>query len=273
MSNISTKIKQVLDSYFHLLDSKLPNILDSYYIYGSISLGAFTDGLSDIDFIAVLKKKLIATDIATLKMVHKDIQKKYPKMNLDGIYVIGEDFEYLKFEDTCPVFRDGELQGFSKFNKDSIDAFQLKKYGIVIKGQELDTLNYTVDWRALLIEMHENLNTYWANWKRGCEKFPSNRFLGLFFSLRLIEWGVLGVSRLYYTFMERDIISKKGAGEFALKTVPARWHKIIKESMRLRDRNPKSFYTSKIARRNDALQYIDFIIQESNKLFSQDNRC
>lgn len=273
MNNISKSIKQVLDSYLHLLEAKLPNILDAFYIYGSISLGAFTDGLSDIDFIAVLKKKLTATDIATLKLVHQEIQKHYPKMSLDGIYAMKEDLESLKYEDTCPVFREGELQGFTKFNKDSIDAFQLKKYGIVIKEPDLDSLNYTVDWKALLSGMHENLNTYWQDWKRSCEKFPSIRYLGLFFSLRLIEWGVLGVSRLYYTFMERDIISKMGAGEFALRTVPERWHKIINESMRLRNRNPKSLYTSRIARRKDALQYMDFIIQESNKLFSQDNRC
>ncbi|MDZ5016954.1 DUF4111 domain-containing protein, partial [Clostridium perfringens] len=65
-----------------------------------------------------------------------------------------------------------------------------------------------------------------------------------FVSLNIIEWGVLGVSRLYYTFKERDITSKIGAGEYALQNLPERWHKIINESMRLRKGNKKSFYNS-----------------------------
>jgi hypothetical protein len=85
----------------------------------------------------------------------------------------------------------------------------------------------------------------------------------------MIEWGVLGVSRLYYTFKEKDMTSKVGAGEYALKNVPQEWHKIINESMRLRKGNKKSYYNSIVKRRNDALKYIDYIIQESNKFLSE----
>ena len=52
---------------------------------------------------------------------------------------------------------------------------------------------------------------------------------------------------------------------FAVK----KWHKIINEAMRLRTDNKKSYYKSVFERRNDALDYIDyidFIIQESNDL-------
>ncbi|WP_253198587.1 aminoglycoside adenylyltransferase domain-containing protein [Clostridium estertheticum] len=84
----------------------------------------------------------------------------------------------------------------------------------------------------------------------------------------MIEWGVLGVSRLYYTFKERDMTSKVGAGEYILQKVPQRWHKVINEAMRLRKGNPKSYYKSIFERRVDVLSYIDFIIQESNNLFN-----
>ncbi|MBS4190624.1 DUF4111 domain-containing protein [Bacillus sp. FJAT-49705] len=271
MSKISSNIKLVIDSYFGLLDSKLPNILESYYVYGSISLGAFLDGLSDVDFIAVLQRKLTNTDIAALKEVHKQIQKRYLRTSLDGIYVMQSDLESLKNENSCLEFREGKFQGHTKFNKNSIDAFQLKKYGIALKGRDAETLNYTVNWEELLSGMHENLNTYWKNWRDNCGKFPSIHYAGLFFSLSMIEWGVLGITRLFYTFLENDIISKVGAGEYALRTVPPRWHKIINESMRLRKGITQSYYTSRIERRNDALLYMDFIIQESNKLFLDAN--
>lgn len=267
MNKLPTNCKQITDTYFQLLNAKLPNFLESYYLYGSISLGAFTHNLSDIDFIAVLYKKLTDTELSTLKELHKELQKQFPKTNLDGFYVLKEDFENLKNEDTCPVFREGKFQGYTSFNHHSIDAFQLKKYGITLLGPDVDTLNYSTDWDILLDDMMDNLNSYWLNWKNKCEKFPSLLFLGLFVSENIIEWGVLGVSRLYYTFHEKDTISKLGAGEYALNKVPKRWHKILQESLRVRKGNTKSLYTSKIERRNDVLQYMNFIIQESNRLF------
>jgi hypothetical protein len=117
--------------------------------------------------------------------------------------------------------------------------------------------------------MKENINTYWQNWVNACRRFPSMRYISIYISLKTIEWGVLGISRLYFTFLEMDITSKVGAGEYALRTVPQRWHKIIKEAMRLRKNNKKSYYNSVFKRRRDALGYIDYIIQESNKLFEK----
>jgi hypothetical protein len=161
------------------------------------------------------------------------------------------------------------FKGLDKFEKNSIDAYQLKKYGIRIKGPKVEDFDYSVDWKILIHNMQENITTYWFNWVTSCRKFPSTKYIGSFVSLKMIEWGVLGVSRLYYTFKEGDMTSKLGAGQYALKTVPQRWHKIIHESMRRRQNNKKSYYKSIFKRRKDTLDYIGFIIQESNSLFNK----
>lgn len=167
----------------------------------------------------------------------------------------------------CLRFNEGKFFGHTKFAKNSIDAFQLKKYGIPIKGQPIEEASYTVDWDILIMNMGKNLNTYWLSWWSGSKKFPSIKYFELLFSLKAVEWGVLGVSRLYYTFNENDMISKVGAGEYALKNVPQKWHKIIHESMRLRNGNKKLLYTSIFERRKDALDYIEFMIHRCNNLF------
>ena len=268
MNAIPEKINIILKEYFELLDAKLPDLLEAYYIYGSISLGAFDYGFSDIDFIAVVNRKINDVDIAVLKEIHKNIKRKFPKTDLMGYYVTKDDFRLQHInEKSCPFFVDGIFKGLEKFEKNSIDAYQLKKYGIAIKGPETSSFDYSVDWDILIYNMRENINTYWLNWRNSLEKFPSTRYLGSFVNLKMIEWGVLGVSRLYYTFKESEMTSKVGAGEYALKTVPKRWHKIINESMRLRRNNKKSYYKSIFERRKDTLDYIQFIIQESNKLF------
>jgi hypothetical protein len=267
MDNIPKEVKELLDEYFKLLDSKLPNFLDGYYIYGSVSLGAFNYGFSDVDFIAVVQKKLTEEGITILKEIHRNLHKRLPKTDLMGMYVTRSELEAEKGnEKLSPCFIDGKLRDFEKFDKDSIDAYQLKRYGITIRGKDVENYGYTVDWNVLIKNMKNNLNTYWFNWKCRCDKFPSVKYIGLFFSLKMIEWGVLGVTRLFYTFKEKDMTSKLGAGEYALQTVPEKWHKIINEAMRLRKNNTKSYYKSIFERRNDALAYMDYVIEESNRI-------
>lgn len=274
MNCIPEKVDEVLNAYFNMLEAKLPNFLEAYYIYGSISLGAFDYGFSDIDFIAVVNRRIDEEDLKSLKEIHKAIKKMFSKTDLMGLYVNPRDLQlHNRNEKSCPCFIDGAFKGLQKFEHNSIDAYQLKKYGITIKGQGIEFLNYSVDWDILITNMRANLNTYWVNWKNSCEKLPSVKHFGSFVSLRMLEWGVLGVTRLYYTFKEREITSKLGAGEYALKTVPHRWHRIIKEAMRLRKNHKNSYYKSIFKRRRDALDYMDYIIQSCNDFFEEEALC
>lgn len=262
MNYIPEEAKEIINEHTNMIETNLPNFLEAYYIYGSVSLGAFDYGTSDLDFIAVVKRKANEKDINILKKIHGDMQRKFNKTIVDGMYLLNDDIESLnKREISCLRFNDGKFQGFKMFDRNSIDAFQLKKYGITIKGRRIENLDYTVDFDILISKMQDNLNTYWLNWINDCRRFPSIRYINLFVNLKAIEWGVLGVSRLYYTFKERDMTSKVGVGEYVLQTLPQRWHKIIKESMRLRKNNKKSYYNSIFERRSDALAYIDYIIQ------------
>ena len=261
------RVNQVLNPYFNLINSQLPSIFEGFYLSGSISLRAYDKKYSDIDFVAVTNRELTKQDITILKKVHSIIKKRFRDTDLDGIYIQKNHLDSSdQLSNSCLGFLDGKQKSKS-FAINSIDAYQLKRYGITLIGQEPVIINYEVNWDILLKGMLLNLNTYWQNWRNSCDRILSSRFIGSYFSLQQIEWGVTGVSRLYYTFRERDITSKIGAAEYALKTVPKRWHMIINESMRLRKGNPKSYYKSIIQRRSDALGYIDYIIRESNHLF------
>ncbi|PFH86283.1 aminoglycoside adenylyltransferase domain-containing protein [Bacillus sp. AFS088145] len=267
MEEIPKEINVVLDTYFHYFDLKLPNLIESFYLYGSITLGAYKIGFSDIDFMAVVMRKVTDADLKILKEIHKDVQKKFPNTILDGWYILNEDIESLNKEGNSSIrFNDGKFQGLNKFQKNSLDAFQLKKYGITVRGINIDNVDLLVNWDTILSNMGDNLNSYWLSWLNNCKKFPTVKYLSLFVSLRSIEWGILGVSRLYYTFKEKDITSKVGAGEYVLEVVPKRWHKIINESMRLRTEHKKSYYKSIFTRRKDAIDYMEFMIREINKL-------
>jgi hypothetical protein len=262
------KVNEIVNEHIKNIELNLPQFLEAYYVSGSVALGAFHDGKSDIDFIAVIKIKASEMDIDALKKIHNEMHRTHYEATLDGMYLRMDDIEsFCDSEIPCLRFNDGVFRGFEVFDLNSVDAFILKKYGITVKGQEVKDLKYSVDFDSLIRKMRDNLNTYWLHWIKACRRFPSLRYIRVFASLKMIEWGVLGVTRQYYTFNERDITSKVQAGEYALKNVTHRWHKIIKESMRIRMNNKKSYYHSVIKRRNDALDYMDYIIQECNKLF------
>ncbi|MEQ2527666.1 hypothetical protein WMO40_13225 [Bacillaceae bacterium CLA-AA-H227] len=114
-----------------MVELSLPNFLEAYYIYGSVSFGAFDFSKSDIDFIIVTKRKANETDINISKKIHSDLHRKFNKTILDGIYLLKHDIESLnKGEIPCLRFNDGEFKGIKTFDRNSVDAFGLKKWGI-----------------------------------------------------------------------------------------------------------------------------------------------
>lgn len=78
----------------------------------------------------------------------------------------------------------------------------------------------------------------------------------------------LGVLRQYYTFSEGDITSKTAAGEYGLRHLPARWHKIIREALNIRNEVNGSLYRSRIIRALEALQFLRFVIHCCNTKFA-----
>ncbi|MDR7071682.1 aminoglycoside adenylyltransferase domain-containing protein [Fictibacillus barbaricus] len=264
--HIPATVNIVLQTYFKMVDEKLPNLLESFYLFGSVSIVAYQEGLSDIDFYAVVKRKLTKADLEVLKQIHQDMKGQFPKPGLDGMYVMRDDLEgHNEGESSCPYFNEGNLQGFRPFHRNWIDAYQLKKYGIVVKGLPVESYNYPVDWNLLKTNLVENINGYWLNWVNRCKRVTSLQYLGLFVSPSMIEWGVLGVTRLYYSLREEDITSKMGAGEYALKTVPEEYHLIIREALRIRNGNTFSLYSSIFKRRRDTLKYMKFMIKACNE--------
>ncbi len=259
--------KRVVNEHIAAVEAGLPGLLDSYHLYGSISLGAYQDGRSDLDFFAILNRQACQSDIEALTEIHAALHNQFRKPILDGFYIPKDELKIaveLKQDASALRFNDGKFQGTVAVSIDSIDIYQLITYGVTIKGATVDALNLSVNWDILLERVKDNLNTYWQSWNNKCKRSLSLQALGLLTSLDMVEWGVLGVSRLFYTLNEKGIVSKEQAGEYALQTVPKNWHKIINEALRLRKGIPTSYYKSVFERRKDAVAYIDFIIDKCN---------
>lgn len=254
-------IQPVLDAYVAAVNQALPGLMTAFYLHGSIALDAFNPRFSDIDFITLVSRRCTGGDIERLRQIHHDLLRQFPRGEFSGSYLQASDLG--KFEDTIapyPFYNDNKLHPKGYHDLNAVTWWVLKTRGIALVGSQPQTLNYTVDWDVLIVNMRHNLNTYWARHTR-----EPGRIAWLLTDYG-IQWTVLGVLRQFYTFREHDIISKTDAGEYALAHVPERWHRLIQEAINRREQANMSLYKSRIVRAVDARAFLTHIIQICNAL-------
>ena len=251
-----------MDDYSVFMQDDLPRFLTGLYIQGSIALGAFNPGQSDIDFIAVVSRRAEQDDIARLTVVHQKLATLYPTLPLEGSYLQPSDLG--KLEDSIepyPYIHDGVLNPSGYHDINRVTWWLLKNRGITLLGTDSHDLDYEVDWEALSADTLHNLNSYWARYS------DDPRRMVWLLSDYGIQWTVLGVLRQYYTFKERSIISKIGAGDYALQHLPAEWQRLIQEAINIRRQGYDSLYPLGVLRALDAYRFLKWIIRECNAQF------
>lgn len=256
-NRVPAPIQPLLAAYLAALDQAVPDLMATCYLHGSIALDAFDSQLSDIDFITVVTRACTPEDIAHLRAIHQVIAQEYPQWLLEGSYLQLHDLGQLRNSRTpAPYHHDNTFHASGAFDTNAVTWWVLKHQGIALRGPAPETLGFDVSWDALIAEMAQNLNSYWANWTTS----PAQ-------SMRLltddgIHWAVLGVLRQFYTFREHAITSKTGAGAYALTQLPARWQRIVQEALNLRQRTGVSTYRSRIFRAQEAVSFLKYVIHE-----------
>jgi hypothetical protein len=157
-----------------------------------------------------------------------------------------------------PHYHDGVLHASGHHDINAVTWWVLKNRGIAVLGPEPSTLPYEADWDRLISDMRQNINTYWASFTTS-----PTRIVWLWSDYG-IQWTVLGVLRQWYTFKENAITSKTGAGEYALKHLPAQWHRLIQEAINIRDKKPGSLYRFKLIRAIEAFRFLKEVVRLSN---------
>jgi hypothetical protein len=259
--SIPEPVQPLLNAYLRHMEARLPGLLAGFYLHGSLALGAFNLHSSDIDFITVVTRRCTPEDVERLRQIHQEVATQYPRWGMSGSYLLWEDLG--QFEETIPpgpCYHDGILKEKGHNDISSVTWWVLKNRGIALVGPAPHSLPFTVDWEKLLTDMHHNLNTYWKNFTRKPKRMA---WLVTDFG---IEWTVLGVLRQYYTFRENDITSKAGAGEYALLHLPPRWHRLIREALRIRQQSGTSAYRSRLFRAFQAWRFLHYVICMGNAL-------
>jgi hypothetical protein len=255
MTELAPSIGVVTGLLIARLDERLPGRLDAFYLVGSIAMGDYQEGRSDIDFVAVLAGPL---DISALAEIHAALARDYPDVHCDGIYLQPGELSAPPAGSGVEV-RQGRVDAQSRGERHAVTWLTLADAGIALRGRVPDACWIAADRVAAIGHSERNLEDYWAPWLEVRRRLLSSGGMAL---LRgdTVAWGCLGIARLHATIATTRVLSKSGAGEYALTAFPHH-APIIVESLRLR-REPSSAsaYHSLLARRRDAIAFMDAVL-------------
>lgn len=244
-------IQPILENYVAMINHQLPDLINAFYVEGSIALDGFNERFSDIDFVAFLNHRVTPTEIENLRNIHKAIEKNYPRWKMSGSYLqLGDLDRFDNKIESCSHYHDGVLHPNRHFELNSVECWILKNHGIAVCGPEPQELSFTINWDILITEMKKNLNFYWVSWTKQPQKII------VMLSDWGIQWTVLGVLRQFYSFRENSITTKEKAGEYALTCTPIHWHRIIQEAINIRQSKKASVYRFRIVRTIEAVNFL-----------------
>lgn len=255
-------VQEVVDGYLNAVDVDAPGLVEGLYLVGSVALSDFCPHESDIDFVAATKARPGAAALGALEGVHDMLRARYRRPHFDGFYVTWGD---LSHDPALAVGAPSAHEGSVKPEASGLDPVTwhtLARHGVAVRGPSPAGLDVWTDPTGLSTWTLGNLDSYWRPWRERSARLFSKAGLAMLGSWAP-AWGVLGVSRLHYTLSTGEITSKTGAGLYALDTFPARWHRVVNECLRIRRGGEgRSLYHSRMARRGDALAYMDMVIND-----------
>ena len=260
LASLPAVVQMTAHTHIAMLERLLPGWLVGWYAVGSAALGCFDRRVSDLDFVAVVRRSLGEDELAPLRRAHRALDDRRLFAPLDGLYVAIDAFA--GGDRRCLRFNDGRFHEPVAFSPYSPAGWVLKHCAAAFLGPEPAALPFEPDWALVAAGMRQNLSGYWRAWAAGCRNPADPRWWWLNLSPAALEWCVLGVSRIRYSLMEGGIAGKEAAGRQALSTAPVRFHPVILEALRRRDASISRQYASPAARRRAALDYLDYVIGE-----------
>lgn len=249
--------------------------IESVYIYGSIALGDFIEGSSDIDFITILREPPNMSEIQNISAAHKAVENEFPYTDIMGAYLLEKDMGKPHSEIGSIVTYYNKQLHSDGYGADinPITWWILKNNGIKVYGSE-QSLNYEVAIKNLTKFVIENLNTYWVSWIDKLEQqltvISSSDQESITTQIdEAVEWCTLGMLRQLYTLKEHDIKSKIQAGYYGITTIPEQWHELIYEAISIKLLRPDRYYNSNQVRLTDLVALLRYIHLEANRIYDE----
>jgi len=201
--------------HLHALDAAAPGLATALYVTGSVALGDYQQGRSDIDFMAFFSRQV--TDPQTIGRLAEVHASLAGPADYDGNYValacvpdVPDD------EPSTPHVVGGQFHADEPNHQLTPATWaEFARYAIAIRGPRPAQLGIRVSRDRLSEWTLRNLNTYWQNQAEEGIKTLRAHDPGTSIGAGVVAWMALGPARLHYT------ASKAAAGQYAAGLFPA----------------------------------------------------
>ena len=224
------QVRTVCETYLAMVDEDVPGLVEGLYLHGSLGIGEWYDGRSDIDFVAVTSTRLDDATVRRLAALHERLGETFPRPAYDGSYLTWDDLAGPPYR--CPDVPGtigGRWEDEGRVDVNPVTWHELARHGVGVRGPALEDVTIWTDPQALRAYTHANLDSYWSGQVDALRRFPAEAARP-----ELVSWFVLGIPRLHHLLATDELTSKNGAGQHAVEAFGQRWRPLVAEALAFR---------------------------------------
>lgn len=240
------------------LEEAPPGLVTGLYLRGGVGFGEWVPGQSDVDFVATLAHRPDDAEVEALRVAHTRVAEAHPGVPFDGPHVLVEDLR--RDPATCPDVPT-VLHHLFEAEQEVHDAVvcwhELARHGVTVAGPPHQELGIWTSQDDLVAFTRRNLDTYWRASADALAAMPDEGR-----SEQACAWCVLGVARLHHLLVTGEMTTKTRAGEWGLGHYPERFHRVLREALRIRNGGGAEYPEDDGPRGADTAAFTSYVVEQ-----------
>lgn len=223
-SRFPTPYEEVNTAVTTLLENVRAVLGDEFigmYLYGSIAIGGFDPGRSDIDFLVITAQSLKSDMMKSLRDMHLRLwEKALPWVDkIEGVYVPYDEIGDHELDcSECLMINEKQFATGILDTDWVLNRYILNKHGVTVSGPPIQSLVKPVSTDRLKETIKAELKIRWTKFLYDKELLTHQGYQSFI---------VITMCRVMYTLVTGDIPAKDKAAEWALENLDSEWHVLI----------------------------------------------
>lgn len=212
-------VRERAAQYLTELDERAPGLAEGVYFWGSVALGDYRPGRSDLDLLVATSRPVGTDEVAMLARVHAALPAG---PHCDAIYLDWPSVRAMVDDQRAvPFVVDGQFHNDRSCGSlTPVLWTTLARHGITLRGPGIADLELHPDPQRLRRYNEENLASYWAPLSGQIRAALADGPTELPFGQDIVPWLVLGAARLHYTIATGQIASESAIGGYVAERFP-----------------------------------------------------